>query len=149
MKLKQISVFLENKPGQLLLPCQVLSSAGINIQTLCLADTQQFGILRIIVEDWKAAKDILEKNGCVVKLTEVVAIEVEDRPGGLARIIDILDKGRVNIEYMYAFTFGRKDRAVLIFRFDDPDSAVELLREKGIGVVGVIDFFKLAGTGKE
>ena len=148
MKLKQLSVFLENKPGQLLLPCQVLSSAGINIQTLCLADTQQFGILRIVVEDWKTAKEILEKNGCVVKLTDVVAIEVDDRPGGLARIIDILDKGRVNIEYMYAFTFGRNSRAVLIFRFDDPDSAIELLQNKGIGIVGVPEFFKLAGTGK-
>ena len=148
MKLKQLSVFLENKPGQLLLPCQVLSGAGINIQTLCLADTQQFGILRIVVEDWKAAKDVLEKNGCVVKLTEVVAIEVEDRPGGLARIIDILDKGRVNIEYMYAFTFGRNNRAVLIFRFDDPDSAIELLQTNGINIVGAPDFFKLAGPGK-
>ena len=148
MKLKQLSVFLENKPGQLLLPCKALSDAGVNIHTLCLADTQQFGILRLVVEDWKAAKQILEQNGCVVKLTDVVAIEVEDRPGGLARIIDILDKGRVNIEYMYAFTFGRNNRAVLIFRFDDPDSAVELLDSEGIGIVGAPDFFKLAGNGK-
>lgn len=148
MKLKQLSVFLENKPGQLLLPCQVLSSAGISIHTLCLADTQQFGILRVIVENWQSAKEILEKNGCVVKLTDVVAIEVEDRPGGLARIIDILDKGRVNIEYMYAFTFGRNNQAVLIFRFDDPDSAIELLQTKGINIVGTPDFFKLAGNGK-
>ena len=107
MKIKQVSVFLENKPGQLLAPCQVLAEAGINILTLSMADTQQFGILRLIVRDWNRAKDLLEKAGCVVRLTDVLAVEVDDRPGGLAAIVRVIERTGLNIEYMYAFTFGR------------------------------------------
>src|SRR5208337_1775125 len=107
MKLTQLSVFLENKPGQISLPCKALAKAGINILTLSLSDTQQFGILRLIVRDWKQAKAVLEQAGCVVNLTEVIALEVADRPGGLAELLEMIERGGVNIEYMYAFTFGR------------------------------------------
>lgn len=144
MKINQLSVFLENKPGRLSEPCQALARAGINILTLSLADTQQFGILRLILPDWQKAKEALEKAGFVAKVTEVVATEVEDRPGGLADVLKVIEKGGINIEYMYAFTFRRQDRAVLIFRFDDPDKAVEALQAAGINVLDQVELFQRA-----
>ena len=143
MKLNQLSVFLENKPGQLGIPCRALAKANVNILTLSLADTQQFGILRLIVRDWEKAKAILEKAGCVVNVTEVVAIEVADRPGGLAEVLEIIETARLNIEYMYAFTFRRGNKAVIVFRFDDPDAAVALMQSKGINVVGNVELYQL------
>ncbi len=144
MKISQISLFLENKPGHLSSVCQTLADAGINILTLSLADTQQFGILRLIVEDWQRAKKVLEDTGCVVNVTEVVATEVEDRPGGLAMILRTLEEGGANIEYMYAFTFGNKDRAVMVFRFDQPDAAIKILQEAGISVLGAVELYSRA-----
>jgi len=144
MKIKQVSLFLENKPGHLSSVCQTLADAGINILTLSLADTQQFGILRLIVQDWEKAKSVLEATGSVVNLVEVVATEVEDEPGGLAKILKTIEAAGINIEYMYAFTFGNKDRAVMVFRFDDPDAAVRVLQEKGLNVLGSVDLYSRA-----
>jgi len=141
MKLQQVSVFLENKPGRLSIPCKALADAGINLLTLSLADTQQFGILRLIVRDWQRAKEVLEKAGCVARVTEVVAIEVADRPGGLAGVLEIIERAGVNIEYMYAFTFRSEDKAVLVFRFDDPDQAIEILQAKGVNVIGSVELY--------
>ena len=125
MKLHQLSLFLENKPGHLKVPCKLLADAGINIVAMSLADTQQFGILRLIVKDWQKGRDVLQKAGCVVNVTEVLAVDVEDKPGGLAGVLELLDPTGLSIEYMYAFTCGpRGDRAALIFRFDDPDKAI-------------------------
>ena len=141
MKINQLSVFLENKPGRLSVPCKALAKAGINILTLSLADTHQFGILRLIVKDWQKAREVLEKAGCVVNVTEVIAIEVEDRPGGLAEVLDIIEKAQMNLEYMYAFTFGRADKAAIVFRFEQPDAAMRLLQDRGINVIGSIDLY--------
>ena len=120
MKIHQLSLFLENQPGQLIAPCRLLAGAGIDIRTLTLADTAEFGILRMIVSDWQRAAAILKDAGYVTNVTEVVAVEVPDRPGGLAQLLDVFESSEVNIEYMYAFTFGRQGQAVLIFRFDKP-----------------------------
>jgi hypothetical protein len=141
MKLQQLSLFLENKPGQLLDPCRLLARAGVNIRTLALADTERFGILRLIVSDWRKAQGILQGAGYVVNITDVVAVEVADRPGGLAEVIEVLDHSEINIEYMYAFTFGREDRAVLIFRVDAPDEAIDRLQAAGINVVGSVEVY--------
>ncbi|HOF39756.1 MAG TPA: ACT domain-containing protein [Candidatus Hydrogenedentes bacterium] len=141
MKLTQLSLFLENKPAHLKVPCQALADAGISIMTLSLADTEQFGILRLIVCDWQKAKEVLENAGCVVNTTEVVAVEVQDRPGGLAGLLEIIEKAGINIEYMYAFTFGRGDQAILIFRFENPDEAVAKLQAAGVGVVDDISLY--------
>ncbi|MDX9973093.1 MAG: amino acid-binding protein [FCB group bacterium] len=141
MKLKQLSLFIENRPGHMTTPFQALLDSGVNILTLSLADTQQFGILRLIVNDWEAGKKALEAAGCVVNVTEVVAIEVEDRPGGLYEILSLIDKDKINVEYMYAFTFGRNGKAALIFRFEDPDQAIRLLQENGINVIGSVDLY--------
>ncbi len=144
MKIHQLSLFLENKPGHLSGVCQTLADAGINILTLSLADTQQFGILRLIVEDWERAKAVLEEVGRVVTVTEVVATEVADQPGGLAGLLRIIEQSGVNIEYMYAFTFGRGGRAVMVFRFDRPDEAVRVLQGAGVSVLGGVELYQRA-----
>jgi hypothetical protein len=141
MKIHQLSLFLENQPGQMIEPCRLLAGAGIDIRSLSLADTRQFGILRAIVSDWQAAAKLLETAGYVVNVTEVVAIEVEDRPGGLAELMGLFENSGINIEYMYAFPFGRGNRAVMIFRFDQPDAAIERLQAAGINVVGGVDVY--------
>ncbi|MFP4054153.1 MAG: ACT domain-containing protein [Phycisphaerae bacterium] len=142
MKINQLSVFLENKPGRLSEPCKILADAGVNILTLSLADTQQFGIMRLILPEWQKGKEALEAAGCVVNVTEVVATEVVDEPGGLAKVLIALEESGVNIEYMYAFTFRRQDRAVLVFRFEDPDKAIQVLQDKGINVVEAAELFQ-------
>jgi hypothetical protein len=148
MKLKQLSLFLENKPGALTRPCQLLAKAKINIHTLSLADTQQFGILRLVIRDWEKAKQVLEKGGCVVKVTDVVAIEVPDRPGGLVEILTVLELAKINVEYMYAFTLKNENRGVLVFRFDDPDKAIVLLQKKTINVLDSVELYERLEAGK-
>ena len=141
MKLQQLSLFSENKPGHVIAPCRLLAREGIDIRALSLADTQRFGILRMIVSDWQQAKRLLEEAGSAVKVTDVVAVEVPDRPGGLADVLSLFEGSSINIEYMYAFPFLRGEKAVLIFRFDQPDAAIERLRVAGINVLdsGALD----------
>lgn len=142
MKIKQVSVFLENKPGRLYEVCEHLADAGINLVTLSLADTEQFGILRLIVEDWEKAKQLMEADGRVVKIVDVVATEIKDEPGGLARVLKVFDEANVNVEYMYAFTRKMEDSAILILRFDNPDFAIEALQKAGIRVISSEELFK-------
>ncbi len=142
MKIHQISIFLENKPGRLNTICRTLAENQINIVTLSLADTQQFGIVRLIIEDWQKAQRVLEKAGYVVNVREVVAATVPDRPGGMAEILDVVSAAGVNIEYMYAFTARRGAAAVLIFRFDNPDAAITALKAAGRDVLPSVDLFK-------
>ena len=142
MTLKQLSVFLENKPGALSAPCRLLADAQINIQTFSLADTREFGILRLVVEQWEEAKHILEKGGFAVKATDVVALEVSDKPGGLAEILEVLERARINVEYMYAFTAKQQNKGLLLFRFNDSDAAVKALQSAKISVVGTVELFK-------
>jgi hypothetical protein len=135
MKVDQISIFLENKSGRLAEVTRVLGNAGINVRALSLADTSDFGILRLIVNDSAKAVDVLKQNQFTVSMTQVVAVEVSDRPGGLAYILDILQKEKINVEYMYAFVERSSDNAVIIFRFDDIDKAIKTLTGKGITVL--------------
>jgi hypothetical protein len=136
MKWKQLSVFLENKPGALSEPCRLLAKAGINIQTFSLADTREFGILRLVVEDSDKARRLLQRHGFAVKVTKVVVLEVPDRPGGLATILDALDGTGISVKYAYGFTVHPDEKGVLVFCFDDPETAVEVLKKKGVNVVG-------------
>lgn len=135
MRVEQISVFLENKAGRLAEVTRILSEAGVNIRALSLADTSDFGILRLIVDDNEKAKEALKANGFTVGKTDVVAVEVEDRPGGLHKILDILRKAGINVEYMYAFVQQSGNNAVIIFRFDNLDEAVRVLMENGVTVI--------------
>ena len=135
MKLHQISIFAENKPGRLIAPAKLLADASIDLRALFLADTEQFGILRLIVSDWQEAARILDANGFTAKVTEVIAAKVADQPGGLAQILTALDGSGLNIEYMYAFPQCKSDAAIFIIRFADPDAAIEHLRSAGIALV--------------
>jgi hypothetical protein len=139
MKIHQLSVFVENRPGHLRAPCQVLAEAGINLETLSLADAQQYGILRLIVRDWQRAKEVLEAAGFVVKITEVLAIEVPDRPGGLADVLRVIEQARINVEYMYAFAEKRDDKAVLVFRFANADDAIRALEHSEVTMIANVD----------
>jgi hypothetical protein len=142
MKVKQLSLFLENKPGALSGPVRLLARAKLNILTLCVADTAQFGILRLILRDWEKAKKLLEKEGFVVRVTDMVAIEVADAPGGLAAILAALERTHVNLEYMYGFTQRKEGKGMLLFRFDDPDRAIEALQKRRINPVNSVELFK-------
>ena len=141
MKVRQLSLFLENKPGALSRPIKLLAKAKLNILTLSIADTQQFGILRFVVRDWEKAKQLLEKQEFVVKVSDLVAIEVANQPGGLADILIALEEARVNVEYMYGFTLRAEGKGVLAFRFDDPDSAIVSLLDAGINPIRRVDLF--------
>lgn len=144
MKIHQLSIFIENEPGQLRYPCRRLAEEGIEVLTVSMADTKQFGILRLIVRDWERARRVLEEAGAVVKVNEVVAIEVADRVNGYARILDAVDEAGLSIEYMYAFPSGTDDRVVLIIRFEDVDAALRLLQRGGLNVVGSVELYERA-----
>jgi hypothetical protein len=135
MKIHQLSLFAENKPGHISAPARLLAQEGIDIRALFLADSQHFGIVRMIVSDWQKAAAVFEAHGFVVKVTEVLAVEVPDHPGGLADVLGALEGSGINIEYMYAFPYPRGDQAILIFRFADPDAAIEQLQTAGINLL--------------
>ncbi len=135
MKVEQISIFIENKSGRLAEITRILGEADINIRALSLADTSDFGILRLIVNDPAKAKLALKDKGFTVNRTEVVAVEVPDRPGGLSAILQALDKHEINVEYMYAFVERCGGNAVIIFRFDETDRAISTLLENGFNVL--------------
>jgi hypothetical protein len=133
---------LENKPGALGRPVRLLAKARFNILTLSIADAHQFGILRLILRDWEKAKKLLEKNGFVVRVTDLVAVEVSDQPGGLAKILDVVEKAGINVEFMYAFTEKRENKAVLVFRFDDPDTAIQILQQRKVNVISSVELLQ-------
>lgn len=135
MKVEQISVFLENKAGRLAEVTNTLATNGINIRALSLADTTDFGILRLIVDNSEKAKSVLKDKGFTVGKTNVVAVEVVDKPGGLNHILDTLGNNGINVEYMYAFVMPGSTNATLIFRFDKTDQAVEILSENNIPII--------------
>ena len=142
MKIQQISLFAENKPGHIAAPARLLAQEGIDIRSLYLADTQEYGILRIVVSDWEKAARLLEAHGFAAKVTEFLAVEVPDRPGGLADVLSALDGTGINIEYMYAFPYVRGDQAILIFRFNDPDAAIARLQSADINLVASDELLK-------
>ncbi|NVN89443.1 MAG: ACT domain-containing protein [Desulfuromonadales bacterium] len=135
MKVEQISIFIENKSGRLAEITRILGEADINIRALSLADTSDFGILRLIVNDAGTAKTVLKEKGFTVNKTEVVAVEVPDKPGGLSTILQTLDSNQINVEYMYAFVERCAGNAVIIFRFDETDKAIATLLENRFNVL--------------
>lgn len=135
MKVEQISIFLENRAGRLEEVTRTLAENEVSIRALSLADTSDFGILRLIVSDHEKAKKALKEHGFTVGRTSVVAVEVDDQPGGLNTILQILSAGGVNVEYMYAFVQQSSKTAIIVFRFDKTDQAIELLGQKGIKII--------------
>ena len=158
MKIQQLSLILENRPGTLAVPIEALAKARINIMSLCLSENEKIGILRLITADWRRAQQVLQAAGFVVTVTDVLALDVADRPGGLASVLRICEHHKLNIEYMYAFTEGStssssriidgpaEQRALLVFRFSDPDAAVAALsiEQERISVVDSVQLFGAA-----
>ncbi len=143
MKLEQLSIFLENRAGRLRDVTKALADADVNIRALALADTSDFGILRIIVSDTEKAKQALKEQGFTVGRTTVVAVEVKDQPGGLHKVLNVLSEEGINVEYMYAFVQQSAQNAVLIFRFDRTDQAIEVLKKAGIRVLPGEELYKI------
>lgn len=143
MKVKQLSIFLENQSGRLAEVMGALGSEGINIRALSLADTSGFGILRLIVNDIAAAHKALNGKGFTVRETDVIAVEVPDRPGGLANILSILGENNLNVEYMYAFVQKSAENAVVIFKIEDIDRAIAALQGKGVKILAAQDVYSM------
>jgi hypothetical protein len=141
MKIRQISVFLENRPGRLSALCRTLADAGVNLNTLMLSETGEFGLLRFIANDPDTAKAVAEKAGYAVTSSDVLAIQVPDKPGGLADILALVEPHKISVEYMYAFVC-RQGRAIMIIRFDDLDRAIEVLQKAGVNVFKAVDLQK-------
>ena len=138
--IQQLSVFLENSAGRLGQLTRALGDADINMHALMVADTEQFGVVRIIADEPHRAKGILDEMGFSAKLTPVVAVEVPDRPGGLADVLEALGDSGVNIEYAYCFVEPRGDAAIDVFKIDEPDSE-EILRAAGFRVLAEADLY--------
>ena len=135
--IKQLSLFLENKPGNVYSICSTLGEAGVNIYTLTLADTEQFGILRMIVEDSEAAKALLEKAGFIVNIADVLAVRIDNQPGRLAQVAGILNQEEINVEYVYAFA----NRHIFLYRVSDTEKAYQKLVSAGFVVLSSQELF--------
>jgi hypothetical protein len=135
MSIDQISVFLGNKPGRLLHVCRLLGEAGVNIRAIYIAESKDFGILRLIVDKCEEALKVLKDASFSAECTKVVAVEVPDVPGGMANVLDAIGKAQINIEYMYGYSRRRSDSAMMVFRFEDNQKAIDALAAAGIGVV--------------
>ena len=134
MSIKQLSVFAENKPGAIVEITDALAERGIDIRAMSIADTQNFGVLRLIVSDVNAARDVLREIECIVSVTDVVCVEMNDRPGSLADIIKLLATNGVNIEYMYAFVAVSREHAYTVFRVSDNARTEKVLAAAGVKV---------------
>lgn len=139
MKITQISVFLENRKGRLLEVCSILGDNNINILALTIAETEDFGIARMIVNKPEDAVKILKEKSFAANITDVVIVEVEDKPGGLAKILGVLDKNNINLEYMHTFIKKTSENAYMVFRFDDPDQAISVLKDNKINIIEKVD----------
>ena len=142
---KQVSVFLENKSGRLAEVCQVLGEADVNIRAMCIADTSDFGILRLIVNDPDGATEVLQERGFGVGEADVLALIVPDRPGGLAEVLALMRDSGINVEYMYAFFITIDGDAVVLFRIDDRhiESTLELLENRGVRILSASEVYAL------
>ncbi len=143
MNAEQISIFLENTPGRLVEVTRIFEEGRINIRALSLADTSDFGILRLIVDDNEKARQLLQEHGFTVRITEIVAVEVADTPGGLHRILETLAQAGINVEYMYAFVRQSGRNAVMIFRFGDTTKALDVLSSGGVQVIDGKDLYAM------
>lgn len=139
MAVKQISIFVENQPGRLARVTRCLADAGVNIRALCVADTADFGILRLIVSDTDKAVEALKSRGCSVTVCDVIAVALADKPGSLAKVAEILAADGISVEYLYAFLTPNAGKAFLILRVDDNEKSVKALKREGIEVEEKLD----------
>jgi hypothetical protein len=141
VKIEQLSIFLENKKGRMRNALDVLSEGGFNIRALSIADTSDFGILRLIVPEPGKAKKILEENNFVVKMGHVIAVEMSDQPGGLSTILGILDDSDINLDYLYAFVDEKEERAIVLLHPEDIEAGIGVLKKGGATIIPPEDVY--------
>jgi hypothetical protein len=135
MKIKQLSIFLQNRMGSLSKPLEVLTVANVNIRAMCMADTSEFGILRLVVDDPVKGKEALEQNNFLVKITDIIGVEMNDSPGGLTTVLRIIKDNLIDLEYLYAFSHEKEGKAILLLHADDIDRLIEILTANNITIV--------------
>ena len=143
MIIRQLSVFLENKPGRLCAATDTLASVGINISALTLADTSEFGILRLLVDQPDRARDVLTESGVVVRVSEVIAVAMDDAPGGAGGILHLLSEAGLNVEYMYACVGRLSGKAIMVIRTDDLDLTADILHRNGYGDINPAEVYRI------
>jgi len=143
MKIKQLSIFLQNKMGSLAKPLEVLTVADVNIRAMCMADTSEFGILRLVVDNPEKGKEALEQNNFLVKMTEIIGVEMNDAPGGLTSVLKIIRDNNIDLEYLYAFTHDKADKAILLLHADDIEKLIEVLQNSNITIVPSEEVYNL------
>ncbi len=141
MAIQQISVFIENRTGRLSEILDTLAAGGVDIRALSLADASNFGILRLIVSDPAGAEQLLREKGFPVALSDVLAVEISDRPGGMAAMLSLLSKAKIGVEYAYAFLARKKDEANAVLKVDAANAAIELLQAGGIRILAAEELF--------
>ena len=129
--------------GSLSKPLEVLTDAGINIRAMCMADTSEFGILRLVVDDPMKGKEALEENNFLVKITEIIGVEMNDTPGGLTTVLDIIKDNLIDLEYLYAFTHDKAGKAILLLHADDIDNLIDVLSKNNIPIVSAEEVYNL------
>ncbi|WP_407432748.1 acetolactate synthase [Methanobrevibacter sp.] len=143
MKIKQLSIFLQNRMGSLSKPLEVLTVADVNIRAMCMADTSEFGILRLVVDDPDKGKEALEQNNFLVKITEIIGVEMHDAPGGLTSVLNIIRDNNIDLEYLYAFTHEKEGKAILLLHADDIDALIDILNKNNIPIVPCEEVYSL------
>ena len=139
MKIKQLSIFIENQPGRLYKALEILAQEDVNIRALSLADTSEFAILRLVVNSPEKGMEILEKNNFIVnfivKLTDIIGVELDDTPGGLTKVLKILNDENIDLEYLYAFTHDQTSKAILLMHANDLDEMINVLDSNNAKIV--------------
>ena len=143
MSLKQLTIFVENKKGSLVDITKILADSNVNLRALSIADTQDFGILRIIVNDNETATKALNDAGYLIKMTDVVGVKIGDQPGKLSKALEVLDKADINMEYLYAFMARTEKHAYVVLRVADNDMAEKVLEDAGFHMITDVDVDKL------
>lgn len=143
MKIKQLSIFLQNRMGSLSKPLEVLSANDINIRAMCMADTSEFGILRLVVDKPEKGKGVLEEKNFLVKITEIIGVEMNDTPGGLTSVLKIIKENDIDLEYLYAFTHDKADKAILLLHTDDIDNLIDVLKSNNITIIKAEEVYNL------
>ena len=129
--------------GSLSKPVQVLTVADVNIRAMCMADTSEFGILRLVVDDPVKGKEALEENNFLVKITEIIGVEMNDTPGGLTSVLDIIKENLIDLEYLYAFSHDKAGKAILLLHADDIDNLIDVLTQNNIPIVSAEEVYNL------
>ena len=143
MKIKQLSIFLQNRMGSLSKPLEVLTVANVNIRAMCMADTSEFGILRLVVDDPIRGKEALEENNFLVKVTDIIGVEMNDTPGGLTSVLEIIKDNLIDLEYLYAFSHDKAEKAILLLHADDIDNLISVLSKNNIPIVSAEEVYNL------